>query len=174
MMRPIRPTLLTLPVLLAALIYLFADHRFGARTTIEANGWGGNAIYPWVRFALSQPMSFIYAIPVLGFVAEVVPTFARRRTVLRVGVLVGVGIFATASLTGATQITHGIRPMSQSDGAERFRDIVAKENAEIIIANHTLFDGSKRNLPLLKTRKPGDQNPYVIGDRKSTRLNSSH
>ena len=116
--------LLTLPVLLAALIYLFADHRFGARTTIEANGWGGNAIYPWVRFALSQPMSFIYAIPVLGFVAEVVPTFARRRTVLRVGVLVGVGIFATASLTGATQITHGIRPMSQSDGAERFRDIV--------------------------------------------------
>ena len=46
-----------------------------------------------------------------------------------------------------------------SKSAKRFRDIVAKENAEIIIANHTNFDGSKRHLPRLKTRKPGDPNP---------------
>lgn len=50
-----------------------------------------------------------------------------------------------------------------SKSAERFRDIVAKENAEIIIANHTDFDGSKRHLPLLAKRKPSDPNPYVIG-----------
>jgi metallo-beta-lactamase class B len=50
-----------------------------------------------------------------------------------------------------------------SKSAQRFRDIVAKENAEIIIANHTDFDGSKRHLPVLAKRKPTDPNPYVIG-----------
>lgn len=50
-----------------------------------------------------------------------------------------------------------------SKSAQRFRDIVAKENAEIIIANHTDFDGSKRHLPLLAKRKSSDPNPYVIG-----------
>lgn len=47
--------------------------------------------------------------------------------------------------------------------AERFRDIVARENVEIILANHTLFDGTKKNLPILAKQKPGESNPYVIG-----------
>lgn len=50
-----------------------------------------------------------------------------------------------------------------STSAQRFRDIVAKENVEIVIANHTSFDGSKRHLPALAQRRPGDPNPYVIG-----------
>ena len=50
-----------------------------------------------------------------------------------------------------------------SKSAERFRDIAAKEGADIIIANHTIFDGSKTKLPQLAARKPGEQNPYVIG-----------
>lgn len=116
--------IITLPVLLAALIYLYTDHRYGSRLSLEADGWGGNAIYPWIRFALSQPTSFIYALPVLGFVAETVPVFARRRNALRAGVLLGVGIFATASLTGATQIDHGIGNWNAMDGGDRFKDLV--------------------------------------------------
>jgi metallo-beta-lactamase class B len=50
-----------------------------------------------------------------------------------------------------------------SKSAERFRDIAAKEGADIIIANHTEFDGSKSKIPQLAARKTGDQNPYVIG-----------
>ncbi len=50
-----------------------------------------------------------------------------------------------------------------SKSAQRFRDIAAKEGADIIIANHTEFDGTKRHLPRLAARKAGDQNPYVIG-----------
>jgi len=116
--------IVTMPVMLAALVYLYADHRYGGRQSLEAGGFGGNAIYPWIRTALSQPLTFIYALPVLGFVAEVVPVFARRRTVLRAGVLVGIGVLATAGLTGITQIDHNIRPWSQADDGERFRDIV--------------------------------------------------
>jgi metallo-beta-lactamase class B len=47
--------------------------------------------------------------------------------------------------------------------AERFRDIAAKANADVVIANHTNFDGTKEKVPALKARKSGDKNPYVIG-----------
>jgi metallo-beta-lactamase class B len=50
-----------------------------------------------------------------------------------------------------------------SKSAERFRDIASKAGADVIIANHTLFDGSKTKLPALATRAPGQKNPYVIG-----------
>jgi metallo-beta-lactamase class B len=50
-----------------------------------------------------------------------------------------------------------------STSAERFRDIVTKAGADIIISNHTIFDGSKTKLPAVLERKPGDPNPYVIG-----------
>ena len=33
-----------------------------------------------------------------------------------------------------------------------------------VIANHTIFDGSKTKLPAVLKRKPGDPNPYVIGN----------
>jgi metallo-beta-lactamase class B len=50
-----------------------------------------------------------------------------------------------------------------SDSARRFRDIVSREGADVILSNHTNFDGSKQKLPALKIRKPGEPNPYVTG-----------
>jgi metallo-beta-lactamase class B len=50
-----------------------------------------------------------------------------------------------------------------SDSAKRFRDIASTAGADIILSNHTIFDGSKTKLPALASRKPGQQNPYVIG-----------
>jgi metallo-beta-lactamase class B len=48
--------------------------------------------------------------------------------------------------------------------AERFRDIVAKAGADVLIGNHTNYDASTMKLPLVATRKPGDPHPYVIGN----------
>lgn len=48
--------------------------------------------------------------------------------------------------------------------ADRFRDIVAKSGADVLISNHTNYDGSKVKQPALATRKPGDPHPYVIGN----------
>lgn len=48
--------------------------------------------------------------------------------------------------------------------AARFRDIVQKAGADVLIANHTNFDGSKTKLPLMAKRRSGDPNPYVIGN----------
>ncbi len=47
--------------------------------------------------------------------------------------------------------------------AQRFREIAAKAGADVLIANHTDFDGSKTKLPAVRARKAGDPNPYVIG-----------
>jgi metallo-beta-lactamase class B len=52
---------------------------------------------------------------------------------------------------------------SYSKSAQRFRDIAAKEGADVLIANHTNFDGTKRYLPILASRQPRDPHPYVIG-----------
>jgi len=55
------------------------------------------------------------------------------------------------------------------NSAERFRDIVAKAGADVLIANHTNLDGSKAKLPALAQRKPGDPHPYVIGNESVQR-----
>jgi metallo-beta-lactamase class B len=47
--------------------------------------------------------------------------------------------------------------------ARRFRDIAEKAGADVILANHTIYDGSKTKLPAVLARKAGDPNPYVIG-----------
>jgi metallo-beta-lactamase class B len=50
-----------------------------------------------------------------------------------------------------------------STSAKRFQDLATKAGADVLISNHTDYDGSKTKLPMLATRKPGDPHPYVIG-----------
>jgi metallo-beta-lactamase class B len=50
-----------------------------------------------------------------------------------------------------------------SDSARRFKEITTKAGADIILSNHTDFDGTKRKLPTLAQRKPGEPHPLVIG-----------
>jgi metallo-beta-lactamase class B len=46
--------------------------------------------------------------------------------------------------------------------AERFRRIAADVGAEVLIANHTILDGSKEKLPLVEKRDR-EPNPFMIG-----------
>ncbi|SRR6266550_1879224 len=48
--------------------------------------------------------------------------------------------------------------------ADHFRDAVTRANADVLIANHPNQDGAKAKLAALAKRKPGDPNPYVIGN----------
>ena len=50
------------------------------------------------------------------------------------------------------------------NSARRFRDIVEKAGADVLLSNHTAWDGSKVKLPALLTRKPGGPHPYVVGN----------
>ncbi|MEP6962088.1 MAG: MBL fold metallo-hydrolase [Acidobacteriota bacterium] len=51
--------------------------------------------------------------------------------------------------------------------AQRFSGLVKQAGADIILANHTDWDGSKVNLPLLAKKTPGMRNPYIVGNAKA-------
>jgi metallo-beta-lactamase class B len=51
-----------------------------------------------------------------------------------------------------------------SRSAQRFSGIVKQAGADIIFTNHTDWDRSKINLPMLASRAPGSPNPYIVGN----------
>jgi metallo-beta-lactamase class B len=53
--------------------------------------------------------------------------------------------------------------------AQRFGDIARQAGADMILSNHTDWDGSKVNLPLMAKRAPGTRNPYIVGNESVRR-----
>lgn len=49
------------------------------------------------------------------------------------------------------------------ESAQRFRGLAKAAGADVLLSNHTNFDGSKTKLPAMATRRPGDPHPYVVG-----------
>jgi len=56
-----------------------------------------------------------------------------------------------------------------SNSAERFRRIATTAGADVLISNHTVYDGSEPKLAALAKRKPGDPNPWVVGTESVNR-----
>ena len=52
---------------------------------------------------------------------------------------------------------------SYVSSATRFQDLALGSGADVIISNHTAFDGTLAKLDALKNRKSGDPNPWVVG-----------
>ena len=55
------------------------------------------------------------------------------------------------------------------NSAQRFRTLARNAGADVILSNHTEFDGSKTKLPAMATRRPQDPHPYVVGTEAVTR-----
>jgi len=71
-----------------------------------------------------------------------------------------------AALWGGTLFNFGpdaARFTAYAKSSARFRDIAARAGADIILSNHTDYDGSKEKLPALATRAPNSRHPYVVG-----------
>lgn len=76
------------------------------------------------------------------------------------------GVKHVAAYWGGTAFNFGPnkeRLDQYAASARRFGDIVRKAGADVLLSNHTIFDGSKAKLPALAARKPGDPHPYVVG-----------
>ena len=74
----------------------------------------------------------------------------------------------TAAAWGGTLFNFGpILPRLEAyaQSAARFRDIAARANADVMLSNHTVYDGSKTKLPAVKARTPGQPHPYVVGNQ---------
>jgi heme/copper-type cytochrome/quinol oxidase subunit 1 len=90
--------LIMLPVLFGVLIYLFVDHRH-ARLL-----FGGNVgVGSWISFALTQPATYLFALPAIGAFAELIPVTFGKRMTMRGVVYAGLGLVGVAALSGATQ-----------------------------------------------------------------------
>ena len=79
----------------------------------------------------------------------------------------------TAAAWGGTLFNFGPnlpRLEAYAQSAARFRDIVGKANADVILSNHTVYDGSKTKLPAVKARTAGQPHPYVVGHQVGAAL----
>jgi len=55
------------------------------------------------------------------------------------------------------------RLKAYASSAERFRDVAARANADVILSNHGKYDDTPRKLDAVDRRAPGASHPYVVG-----------
>ncbi len=102
--------IVVMPVFVGTLAYLFLDHR-NSRT-----GFGGNeGIFVWTGWFVTQPLSFLFAIPAIGMLAELAPIVFGRRTPARGVLFGGLALIGVAALAGVTQQNIQNLPWSGSD-----------------------------------------------------------
>jgi heme/copper-type cytochrome/quinol oxidase subunit 1 len=79
--------LVTLPVLVGELIYLYVDFRYGQPA------FGGSQSIPvYTSWVFTEPQVYAFAVPALGLIADMIAVFARRRLQQGDGVLIAIGL----------------------------------------------------------------------------------
>jgi metallo-beta-lactamase class B len=71
-----------------------------------------------------------------------------------------------AALWGGTLFNFGPEPerfVAYAESAERFAQLAAAAGADVLLSNHTDYDGSKQKMPALASRGAGERHPYVVG-----------
>jgi metallo-beta-lactamase class B len=63
-----------------------------------------------------------------------------------------------------------LRLATYAESAARFRGVVREAGADILLSNHTAYDGSTVKIPALARRAAGAPHPYVIGTESVQRF----
>jgi heme/copper-type cytochrome/quinol oxidase subunit 1 len=95
--------LLSLPVLFGTTIFLYVDHR-NARVIFG----GTNGIYLRILWVFAQPQLYAFAVPALGFAAEVVAVFTGVRARLRTVQMAMIGAVGILGFGAWTQTVGGL------------------------------------------------------------------
>lgn len=152
--------LLSLPALIGTTIYVYVDHQYAL------DGFGGNyGIESWVGWAKSQPFTYVLALPLLGFVLDMVPTMNRTRLAQRSAGNVAIGVVAVAVLAASIQSTVTLPWEGSSffDGfADKISDLLpyALLNVVPLLGLLGVLGGA---LLTLKAAKPRLASPLVFG-----------
>lgn len=85
--------LLSLPVLMGLTLLMFVDFQYGGRTSFGAP----TQMWDQLGWFSVQPQIYAFAIPVLGIVGDIVPTFSRTRTLYRGGMMSAIATFGALS-----------------------------------------------------------------------------
>ena len=141
--------LLTLPVLIAMTSFLYIDHRYSER--FDADFLGGNVgVWDHIEWVYRAPTLYLFLVPVLGVMAEILPVAARRRVLLPAISAMAVGGVAMFGLGAWTQL-NGVEGSTITDG---WQGIVylgmfsgAKLAVLVVIALHLATLGMNRTVP---------------------------
>jgi metallo-beta-lactamase class B len=71
------------------------------------------------------------------------------------------GLFGGTALTLNRLTTDALKQYIGSIG--HYLETARRMNVEVELQNHPIFDGMPDRLAQLKTSKPGDANPFVVG-----------
>ena len=78
------------------------------------------------------------------------------------------GLFGGTILAVDRITTDGLNQYVAS--IAHYVDVAKKINVEAEFQNHPIFDGAKDKLASLKAMKPGDANPYVVGNDRYIKM----
>lgn len=113
--------LVVLPIVIGDLLYVYLAHRYPSTSELSGN----RALGRWVGFGLTQPTTLVFALPVLGFLADVVATATNTRLRPRGVVLGTIGIVGTAMFAAAVQAPVVIRSgFSGLTGGQKVSDLI--------------------------------------------------
>ena len=51
-----------------------------------------------------------------------------------------------------------------ADTAAKYREVMKKENTEVLLSNHVAYDNTVAKIGTLKEKKPSQPNPFVVGE----------
>ncbi len=145
------------------------QERFGARVLLAAADWDmlerdnppykprrDMEIADGMKLTLGDTTLTMYHTPghTSGTVSTLIP--------LRDGATRHIG-----ALWGGTLFNFGpdaARFRSYAESAAKFREIATAAGADVLLSNHTDYDGTKQKLPALAQRRAGAPHPYVVGN----------
>lgn len=141
--------LLTLPVLVAMLSFLYIDHRYSTRFDVDF--LGGNAgVWDHLEWVYRAPTLYLFLVPVLGVVAEILPVGARRRVLLPAISTAAIGAVAMFGLGAWTQL-NGVEGDTIADGWQGIVYVGMFSGAKlaflVVIGLHLATLGMTRKLP---------------------------
>jgi metallo-beta-lactamase class B len=155
--------------------------RYGAKVVMSAADWdlvaADSASYPkpkkdvvavdGQKLTLGDTTLTVYLTPghTLGTISTIVPVKDNGQP-------------HTAMLWGGTNFNWRTGParyitperpasfwyQSYSNSARKMKDVATKAGADVLLSNHSNYDGTKTRLPALMKRKAGEPHPYVIGN----------
>ena len=77
------------------------------------------------------------------------------------------GTTHTVATWGGTAFNFAPKPenfLPYIRSAERYRDVVRKAGADVVLSNHTAYDSTNAKIAALRARKPNERHPFVIGN----------
>lgn len=128
-----------------------ADYPKATRDIVATDG---------MEISLGDTTLRVYLTPghTLGTVSTVIPV--RDGDERHVAVVWGGTLFNFRDRPGDPR---DARLQAYAESAARFREIARDAGADILLSNHTAYDGSTLKLPLVAAGMAGEPNPYVIG-----------